>query len=186
MLLPLHLLNLLAPTGGATVTLSGTITSVTESDVVEGGATVVLTLSGDTFVADGATFDDIRQDIIDGISGGGAESSGWNNEVRDKESIESVTRTSDTVVTVTLLAHSGFNISVDEVVTVTLPASASVASGAIVATPTATIPAIISEPIYIRGQFQSAATAKIKGGFQATAKIKGGFQADASVRGKFE
>ena len=51
-----------------TCTLSGTVTaSIDEVDIRDGGKTVILTLSDDTWVAAGATFDAQRQNIIDGI-----------------------------------------------------------------------------------------------------------------------
>ena len=54
----------------ATVTLSGTVTTtITEADIVTGGRTIILTLSGDTWVASGTAFDAQRQFIIDGLDG---------------------------------------------------------------------------------------------------------------------
>ena len=53
-----------------TATLSGTVTaSITESDIVTGNKTIILTLTGDTFVADGTAFDAQRQAIINGLNG---------------------------------------------------------------------------------------------------------------------
>ena len=47
--------------------LTGTITTATNSDVASGGKTIILTLTNDTWVADGATFNAQRQNIINGI-----------------------------------------------------------------------------------------------------------------------
>lgn len=52
------------------ITVSGTVTEPTdEDDIVLGGKTIILTISGDTWVAAGAAFDAIRQDIINGLNG---------------------------------------------------------------------------------------------------------------------
>ena len=54
--------------GPASAAVTGTITSSTdEDDIVSGGQTIVLTLTNDTWVASGATFDAQRQNIIDGL-----------------------------------------------------------------------------------------------------------------------
>lgn len=56
--------------GAATAALSGTATAtIDESDIVVGGKTIIITLTGDTFVADGAAFDAQRQAIINGLNG---------------------------------------------------------------------------------------------------------------------
>lgn len=56
-----------APASG-TAALTGTVTSsIKETDIVAGGKTIILTLTGDTWVADGDTFNAQRQNIIDGI-----------------------------------------------------------------------------------------------------------------------
>ena len=119
------------------VALSGTASSgLTEAEVVAGGKTIVLTLTGDTWVAAGATFDAVRQAIIDGMTSSGSETNGWNAEVRDNEVVGAVVRTSDTVVTITLSAAAGYNVTAAEVVTVTVPASALViATDPVVASP---------------------------------------------------
>ena len=58
------------PAAAAAASLTGTVTaSITETDIVTGGKTIILTLSDDTFVADGATFNAERQAIIDGLNG---------------------------------------------------------------------------------------------------------------------
>ena len=70
-------------------TLTGTITaSVVESDIVTGGKTIILTLTGDTWVAAGAAFNAQRQNIINGIDSAQAEATGWDAEVKAKESKE--------------------------------------------------------------------------------------------------
>ena len=55
---------------GATATLTGTVTtSITEADIQAGGDTIIIQLTGDTFLAAGTAFDDQRQAIIDGLNG---------------------------------------------------------------------------------------------------------------------
>lgn len=126
------------PSGGSAA-LTGTAISggVLESEIVTGGDTIIITLTGDTWVASGATFDAQRQNIIDGLDSAQSEAAGWNVEVRDKEVVGAVVRISDTMVTVTLTAAAAYVITADETITVTVPATALVTSvSAIVATPT--------------------------------------------------
>lgn len=60
---------ILADGPAGAIALTGTATdSITEVDIVNGGRTIILTLTGDTFVS-GAAFDNVRQDIIDGLDG---------------------------------------------------------------------------------------------------------------------
>lgn len=117
----------------ASVALSA---SLTEALVVAGGETITITLVSDTWVASGATFNAQRQAIIDGLDSDGAELLGWNNELRDKEVVGSVARSSDTVVTITLTAAAAYDITADETITVTIPAAALTAAGEVTATPT--------------------------------------------------
>jgi len=106
--------------------LTGTLTGgrQVEQDIVVGGKTIIITLSDATWVADGATFDAQRQNIIDGLDSQQSELTGWNNEVRDKEVVGAVVRTSDTVVTITLTASPAYQISATETIIVTVPGSA--------------------------------------------------------------
>ena len=120
-------------------TLTGTITTVTDIDIIAGGETIILTLGGDTWVAAGAVFDAQRQNIIDGMTSAGAEAHGWNNEVRDKIPVTDVVRTSDAVVTITLSAEAGYIITASETITVTVPATALVGGAPLVAAPTFTV-----------------------------------------------
>ena len=125
--------------GSAAITGTATA-SIAEADIVAGGKTIIITLTGDTWVASGATFDAQRQNIIDGLDAASSPTNGWNNEVRDKLAVGTVVRTSDTVVTITLSAQSGYNISAQETITVTVPASALVTSATpYTATPTFTV-----------------------------------------------
>lgn len=121
---------------GASASLSGTaVPSSTEADIVAGGRTIIITLTGDTWVAAGATFDAQRSNIIQGLDSAGAEATGWNNEVRDKQGVAGVVRTSNTVVTITLDAQAAYNIGASETIVMTVPASALTGGVALVASP---------------------------------------------------
>lgn len=127
--------------GGATATLTGTIAaSTTEADIVAGGKTIILTLTGDTWIAAGAgSFDLQRQNIINGLTSAQSETLGWNLVVKALQSITGVVRTSDTVVTITLDAQATYNITATETITATIPSTALTGAVAVVATPTFTV-----------------------------------------------
>lgn len=155
MLLPL-LQNNLLDDGTAFAVLSGTaLSGLTEQQVKDGGETIIITLSNDTWVAAGAAFDTQRQNIIDGITSAQSETLGWNNVVRDNEVVTSVVRTSDTVVTITLSAAPTYDVTADETITATIPASALVTSATpIVAIPTIGVTAdaeVVDEEIFSGG-----------------------------------
>lgn len=108
-----------------TAEVSGTIAQTTEDDVINGGKTIILTLTNDLWVLDGALFDAQRQNIIDGLTAATSQTLGWNNIVRDTElQVTDVVRTSDTVATITLPTASGYSISSDEVIQPLIPATA--------------------------------------------------------------
>lgn len=132
------------PSDAVTAAITGTATAnIDESDVVAGGKTIIITLTGDTWVAAGATFDAQRQNIINGLDAATSPTTGWNNEVRDKEVVGAVVRTSDTVVTITLSAAAAYDITATETITVTVPATSLVTSGAdITGSPTFTVDAV--------------------------------------------
>ena len=121
------------------VALTGTVTTALEADIVSGGKTIILTLTGDTWVTVGATFDAQRQNIINGLTSAGSELLGWNNVVKALQGVAGVVQTSTTVVTITLDAQATYNITAPETITVTVPATALTGAGALVATPTFTI-----------------------------------------------
>ena len=101
-----------------------------------GGQTIIITLVNDTWVADDGTFAAARQAIIDGLDSAQAEANGWNAEVKAKEVVGAVVRTSNTVVTITLSPAAAYAITLPETITVTVPAAALVGNGAVVAAPT--------------------------------------------------
>jgi hypothetical protein len=108
----------------------------TEVLIVAGGQTIIITLTNDTWVASGATFNAQRQNIIDGIDSAQAEAAGWDAVVKAGLAVTDVVRTSDTVVTITLPAFGSYNITASETITVTVPGTAVTSASPIVATPT--------------------------------------------------
>ena len=126
----------------ASCALTTTITD--EASVVAGGETVVLELTNDTWAAPGTGpigSTAVSQAIIDGISAPTSPAGGWNLEVRDKELVASLARTSATVATITWTAAPAYDISADETgIEATIPAAALVTSAIdVVATPTFTV-----------------------------------------------
>lgn len=140
--------------GAAIVTaaITGTLAGgATETAIVLGGGTIIITLTNDTWLTAGASFDAIRQDIIDGLDSDGAEGTGWNAVVRDALDVSTVVRTSDTEVTVTLPAFAGYDISSAETVTVTVPSAALTLAGpAVTGVPTFTITPVVI-PVVVEG-----------------------------------
>jgi len=124
-----------------TAALTGTfLTTPTEGEVVTGGQTIIITLTGGIWVPTGASFNAQRQSIIDGLVSGGAEAGGWNLKVKAVMAVTTVVRTSDVVATVTLPATGDYSITANETVTVTVPRLAiATADAAVVATPTIVI-----------------------------------------------
>jgi hypothetical protein len=116
-------------------TLSGTLVTANEPRIVSTGGTLIITLTNDTWVAAGATFDAQRQAIINGLDSDGVEVAGWNAQVRDSIAVTTVVRTSATVVTITVPARPSYAINSTETVTVTVPGSALTLALPLTATP---------------------------------------------------
>lgn len=141
------------PSAGATTALTGTVTgSITETDVVNGGKTIILTLTGDTWAAAGtgpigSTAD--TQAIIDGIDSAQAEATGWDAVVKaGLTPATDVVRTSSTVCTITLPAFATYDITAQETITATIPAAALVTSSSpVVASPTFTVDTEVADTI---------------------------------------
>lgn len=127
-----------AETAGITIALTGTATaSITESDIVTGGKTVVLTLTGDTFVT-GTTSED---GIAAGSDSDAAEANGWDAVVKTNlDNTDVVLSGGNTIATITLPAFATYDISALENITWTIPAaSLTTSTSPIVATPTFSI-----------------------------------------------
>lgn len=143
--------TLAVPPNAVSCVLSGTVTSsITESDIVAGGKTIILTLTNDTWVASGVAFDAERQNIINGIDSAQSEAFGWDAVVKATLGVAAVVRTDDTTVTITLTAFASYNITSTETITATVPASALTGGNSVVATPTFTIsPVGVATPTYL-------------------------------------
>lgn len=131
-----------------TAVISGTATAtIDEDDITAGGKTIIITLTNGIWLAAGELFDAQRQGIIDGLDSAQSETLGWNNEVRGKLPVSSVSRTSNTIVTVTLTAQNGYDITADETITATIPIGAvENEPNVIIATPTFQIDEVASDP----------------------------------------
>jgi hypothetical protein len=126
--------------------LTGTVTTAVESNIkTDGGRTIILTLTNSTWVASGAVFDAIRDDIIAGMDSAQSEVGGWDAVYKANPAgvyDTDVVRTNDTVVTVTMSALATYAITADETITVTIPTTALVTTAALVASPTFVITAV--------------------------------------------
>jgi len=91
----------------------GVSAALTEPLLVDGGQVITITLSNDTWLPPGSSFDQVRQIILNGLTSSQSEVTGFNKEVRDKQPVTAVVRTSNTLVTITLIAAPGYNITVD-------------------------------------------------------------------------
>jgi hypothetical protein len=120
-----------------TAIVGGTIAfSSTEDQIRVGGRTILLFLTDDTWVAAGATFNAQRQNIIDGLVSAQSEAAGWNAEIVPNLPVGAVVRTSNTLVTITLIARNPYDITLLEEITVTIPGTAlSVAVADLIALP---------------------------------------------------
>lgn len=126
----------IGPSGIASAAVGG-VTAFTEPTVVADGQVTTITLTADTWVPSGAAFNQVRQIILNGFTAVQSEVTGWNKEVRDKQPVTSVVRTSDNLVTITWSAAPDYDITVSETITVTVPDEALITSPTpLVATPT--------------------------------------------------
>lgn len=107
--------------------------------LLENGTDALLAEDGNTLRLEGTFFDDVRQNIIDGLDSAQSEGTGWDAVVKAGLAVTTVVRTSDTVVTVTLPAFATFDITAQEPITDTIPAVALATGGPLVATPTFTV-----------------------------------------------
>ena len=110
--------------GGVSFALSGTAIAggVLESEIVTGGETLIITLTGDTWAPTVGADNAITTALIAGITGDDVGGTGFNDEVTIAHG--NVARTSDTVVTITLPAAGSYAIAADETVTVDIPGTA--------------------------------------------------------------
>ena len=119
-------------------TLAGTLANgAFESEIVAGGQTLIITLTGATWEPTVGADNAITDALIAGLVSDSAEAFAWNAVVQANLTFAEVTRTSDTVVTIVLLAEPTYEISpANETITVTVPDSAILNQAGMVATPT--------------------------------------------------
>jgi hypothetical protein len=80
-------------------------------------------------------FNNILQNIINGMVGNSTDAHNWNTEVKSKLAVNAVARTNNTVVTVTLNAAAAYDITTNENVLVTIPGVALAGGANIAGTP---------------------------------------------------
>lgn len=108
-----------------TAALTGTALAggVTEAQIVTGGETVIITLTGATWIG-AAGFNAVRQAIIDGMVAAASPANGWNVRIKGAAAVTTVVRTSNSAVTFTTPAAAAYSVSADETITVTIPKAA--------------------------------------------------------------
>jgi len=129
---------------GATTALTGTMLAggIDEDDITTGGKTIIITLTGDTFVT-GTTSED-------GIAGGSdSDKTGankWDALIKGSlDNTDLVLSGGDTVATITMPAFPSYDTDETETITWTIPAaSLTTSTSAIIATPTFTIAEAVS------------------------------------------
>lgn len=129
-------------TGGSAVITGTAVPTQTEADIVTGGKTIILTLTGDTFVTGTSS--------EDGIAGGSdSDKTGankWDTLIKtDLDNTDVALSVGNTVATITFPAYASYDTDETETITWTIPA-ASLTTGTsdIIATPTHTVTAVVS------------------------------------------
>lgn len=119
--------------GGPTVAATGTfLTTPTEGEVVTGGQTIILTLTGETWIAAGAA---LTEAIRRSLTVRDNQAAGWNVKIRAVLTATEIVRTSGTVVTVTLPAAAAYAIATDEVLDIVVVRAALTAAANPIAVP---------------------------------------------------
>jgi hypothetical protein len=139
-----------------TATCAGTSTGTTEWDHDTAASSQSLQLGIPPLVT--TPFNDARQASINGFDSAQSEGTGWDAEVKAKAAVTEVERLSDTEARWTIAAQSGYNITAQETITGTIPASILTGGQAIVATPTFTIDAG-GAPVFMPRPMKSVQTA---------------------------
>lgn len=114
-----------------TIALSGTMVAggVTEAEMVTGGETLIITLTGDTWATTIGADNALTTALLAGITGDDDYA-----VIAALTDFEDVARTSSTIVTITYPAGGAYSIGADEDISVAVPASA-VVLGVAPATP---------------------------------------------------
>lgn len=125
-------------------------------------------------------FNDIRQNLINGLDASGVEATGFDTVVRPAIPLSAVVRTSDTVVTITLPAVPSYNITTNETITATVPSVALTGGvGPYVASPTIVVS---SGTLFTTTLSASQASAAARVWSAAAIRAVGQAQAAARVR----
>ena len=130
--------------GQVSLSVQSRDSAVTNSESISGGTR---TIAGDSWCSLGfvvrdptsGPFSGQRSAIASGLDSAQSEAAGWDAKVKPNIPVANVVRTSDTVCTITLQAQSDYNITAQETITATIPATAVAGGAQIVATPTFTI-----------------------------------------------
>jgi len=116
-------------TADVIIALTGTAVAggVLESEIVTGSETVIITLTGDTWVATMADDNAITTAFLAAITGDLADAAGWNAQVALAHG--DIVRTSSTVLTLTLPATAGYSITTGNETVTVAPTVASLTGG---------------------------------------------------------
>jgi hypothetical protein len=108
-----------------TASLSGTvIPSVTERGIIDGGKTLIITLTAASWQATLGEDNELTQALLNGLVSDKDEADGWNAVVVPALDYSMVARTSDRVATITFPQSLTYDISVNETISVIIPGSA--------------------------------------------------------------
>ena len=109
-----------------------------ESDIVVGGNTITLTLTGDTFVTGAVSEDGIAAGSDSNVAPTGTS---WDSLIKgDLDNADVVLSVGDTVATITMPAYATYDITETETITWTIPAASLTLGGSpVVASPTFTV-----------------------------------------------
>jgi len=130
----------IATTSVITAAVTGTVTTLatTEGDILNGGRTIIVTLTNATWATDVATEKTKRDALITGLATS-AEAVQWAKvQTALKADATRVVRNSDTQVTITLPPTAGYNVVASQSVTLTIPKAILLQSGMV---PTADVAA---------------------------------------------
>lgn len=111
--------------GGGSLAITGTMmdNTATEAEVVAGGNTCILTLTGATWATDIATDPAKRRALTRALFAAGGEEWDWNTKVMPAvlASPTAIVRTSNTVVTITFPAVAGYSIGSNDTINFLCP-----------------------------------------------------------------
>lgn len=103
-------------------TISGTALTAKSSDIVTGNKTIVITLSSCQWAADVVSNSAKLNSLIAGFTAGGTEGLQW-DKVKAAMTSSTVVMTSNSVITITLPAVPGYNITSEQAIMLTVPVS---------------------------------------------------------------